>query len=261
MPVYSWEGRSANGAVVRGELDAPTRDHALARLKATRVSVIRVDESRAEGAVIEASSAPPAEPKRKRQGFFGFEHGALAFFTAIGIGVGYVSPVLDYDCTRDAGGSVDCRVHRRVFGLVPRSPLHFQGVRTVQLVIGGHSQSMAEQMRQVSNSTRSQSWDALVIVTADGSSWQSHQASSPMGQTNADLVNSIDGLLKADAPAAYRGWTVDKTPLIVAGAFFIPLGFVLLGLALRLVIPRAAAEKMKTSLHAYAVELRRRRGR
>jgi hypothetical protein len=48
-----------------------------------------------------------------------------------------------------------------------------------------------------------------------------------MGQTNVDLVNGIDGLLKADAPAAYRGWTIDKTPLIVAGAFFIPVGLVL----------------------------------
>jgi hypothetical protein len=261
MPVYSWEGRSAKGAVVRGELEAPTRDHALARLKTTGVTVIRVDEGRGEGALIDASSAPPLEPARKGQGHDLFTYGALAFFTAIGIGVGYVSPVLDYDCTRDAGGSVDCAIHRRVFGLVPRSTLHFRGIRTVQLVIGGYSQSMAEQMRQVSNSTRSQSWDALAIVTADGSSWQSHQSSSPMGQTNADLVNGIDGLLKADAPAAYQGWTIDKTPIIVAAAFFIPVGFVLLGLVLRLVIPKAAAEKMKTSLHAYAVDLRRRRGR
>jgi len=35
-------------------------------------------------------------------------------------------------------------------------------------------------------------------------------------------------------------------------------GFVLLGLVLSLVIPPAAAEKLKASLHAYAVELRRR---
>ena len=258
MPTYSWEGRSANDAVVRGELEAPTRDLALARLKATGVMVIRV-EGRGEDAVMDASSAPPAEPKRNKQGLFRFEHGALAFFTAIGIGVGYVSPVLDYDCTRDAGRSVDCAIHRRVFGLVPRSTLDFRGIRTVQLVIGGYSQSMAEQMRQVSNATRSQSWDALVIVSADGSSWQSHQSSSLMGQTNVALVNGIDGLLKSPAPASYRGWTVDKTPLIIAGAFFVPAGFVFLGLLLSLVIPPATAEKMKSSLHAYAVELRRRR--
>jgi hypothetical protein len=190
MPVYSWEGRSANGAVVRGELEAPTREHALARLKATGVTLIRVDESGGEGAVIDASSGPPLEPRRRREGLFRFEHGALAFFTAIGIGVGYVSPVLDYDCARDAGGSVDCAIHRRVFGLVPRSTLHFRGIRTAQLVIGGYSQSMAEQMRQGSNSTRSQSWDALEIVTADGSSWRSHQSSSPMGQSNVQLVKT-----------------------------------------------------------------------
>jgi len=258
MPAYSWEGRAANGAVVKGELEAPTRDHALARLKTTGVTVIRVDERRAEGAVIEASSPSATAPKRKRQGVDWFTYGVLAFFTAIGIGVGYVSPVLDYDCTRDARGSVDCSIHRRVFGLVPRSSVQLSGIQSVQLQIGGYSQTQAEQMRGVSNATRSQSWDGLAILTADGSAWHSDHSSSSLGRTNEDLVNGIDGLLKADRPSAYRAWTADKTSLMVAGGFFVPLGFVLLGLVLSLVIPPAAAEKLKASLHAYAVELRRR---
>jgi len=258
MPVYAWEGRSANGAVVRGETEAPNRDHALARLKTSGLTVIRVDEKAGGAVVIKATSGPALEARRSRQGVDWFTYAVLVLFTGIGVGVGYFSPVLDYDCTRDARGSVDCAIYRRVFGLVPRSTVQLSGVQSVQLQIGGYSQTMAEQLRGVSNASRNQSWEALVIATADGAVLQSGKSSWPLGRTAEDLVNGIDGLLKADRPDAYRGWTADKTSLMVAGGFFVPLGFVLLGLVLRLMIPPAAAERLKSSLHAYAVELRRR---
>lgn len=232
MPVYSWEGRSAKGAVVRGELEAPTE-------------------------------ARPAEPGRPaRHGIDGFTLGFLVLFTAIGIGVGFIAPVLDYDCARDAAGSVDCVVHKRAFGLVPRGAVRLAGIRTVTLVIGESRRTMIEQQndwRQFGSARPGQSWEALLLVTRDGSSWQSDKSGWPLGRPIVDLVNGIDGLLKAAGPARYRAWTADKTSLMVSGGFFVPLGFVLLGLVLRLVVPRTTAEKWKGALEAFAAELRRRR--
>jgi hypothetical protein len=68
-----------------------------------------------------------------------------------------------------------------------------------------------------------------------------------MGQTPSDHRLGIQGLLDSDSPGTYRGWTAEKVTLIIALAFFIPTGFIVLGLLLRLVMPRSAVEALKAA--------------
>ena len=96
MPRYSWEGRTANGSVVRGELEAPSRESVTASLRTQRITVIRVDER--EGGKTGASAAPapspPAGGPRKRGGLRDrlFPFAVAAFFAALGVGAAWIRP-------------------------------------------------------------------------------------------------------------------------------------------------------------------------
>jgi hypothetical protein len=186
-----------------------------------------------------------------------FYIGVAAVFTVLGVGAAYVSPVLFYDCARQANGSVDCTVHRRMYGFIPLADLHFSRILSVDVKSGVHSETMAERSRRLRIGGQESSWEALVLGCADGTRWLSPESSWPLGQTPSDHRLGIQGLLDSDSPGTYRGWTGEKVTLIVAVAFLIPAGLILLSLILRLVIPRSFVEAKLSALEAAAAARRR----
>ena len=120
-----------------------------------------------------------------------------------------------------------------------------------------HSETMAERARRLRIGGDDSSWEALALACADGTRWQSPDSSWPIGQTPSDHRLGIQSLLDSDSPGTYRGWTGEKVTLIVALAFFIPTGFIFLGLILRLVIPRSFVEAKLSAMEAAAAARRR----
>jgi hypothetical protein len=85
-------------------------------------------------------------------------------FTALSLGVAYVGPVLVYDCARAANGSVDCVVHRRMFGLIPLGDVRLSRILSAEIAFG--EDPPAARVR-----SRPTPWDALRLVCADGTRW------------------------------------------------------------------------------------------
>jgi hypothetical protein len=259
MPRYSWEGRTATGSLVRGDLEAPSREAVMESLGSQRITVTRVEEG--PGGKTAASADPSPPPRRHRPGESLrdklFYIGVAAVFTVLGVGAAYINPVLFYDCARQANGSVDCTVHRRMYGFIPLADLHFSRILSVEVKSGVHSETMTERSQRIRAGRSESSWEALALGCADGTRWQSPESSWPLGQTSSDHRLGIQGLLDSDSPGTYRGWTGEKVTLLVALAFLIPAGLLLLGLALRLAIPRSVMEEKVSALEAYAAERRR----
>jgi hypothetical protein len=185
-----------------------------------------------------------------------FYIGVAAVFAALSAGAAYVSPVLDYDCARQANGSVDCTVHRRMYGFIPLGDLRFTRILSVDVKTGVHSETMSERSQRIRAGRKESSWEALALVCADGTNWQSPESSWPLGKTPSDHRLGIQGLLDSDSPGTYRGWTGEKVTLIVSLAFLIPTGLLLLGLVLRLLIPRSFVEESVSALEAAAARRR-----
>jgi hypothetical protein len=255
MPRYNWEGRTATGSVVRGELEAPSREAVLQSLGSRQITVTKVDERQGGRVVVtgareETSASSPTrnnggrEAGRRRLGENLWIVGVVAFFGAFGVGAAWIDPFLFYDCARQVNGSVDCTVHRRMYGVIPLGDLHFSRILSVDVHSGVHSETMAERARRLRIGGEESSYEVLELACADGTRWQSPQSSSPLGQTLWDHRLGIQGLLDASAPETYRGWTADKVTLTIATVFWAPLGFILLGLVLRLVTPRWAVEAL-----------------
>jgi hypothetical protein len=200
--------------------------------------------------------APSPPPRRYRPGESWrdklFYIGVAAVFAVLGVGAAYVGPVLFYDCARQANGSVDCTVHRRMYGFIPLADLHFSRILSVEVKSGAHSETMSERSQRLRLGGQESSWEALLLGCADGTRWQSPESSWPLGQTPSDHRVGIQGLLDSDSPGTYRGWTGEKVTLIVGVAFLIPTGLLLLGLVLRLVIPRSFVEEQLSSLESPA---------
>ena len=194
----------------------------------------------------------PGESLRDRL----FYIGVAAVFAVLGVGAAYVSPVLIYDCARQANGSVDCTVHRRMYGFIPLPDLHFSRILSVDVKLGVHSETMAERSQRIRSGRDESSGETLFLGCADGTRWQSPESSWPLGQTPSDHRLGIQGLLDSDSPGTYRGWTGEKVTLILALAFMIPTGLLLLGLLLRLVIPRAFVEEQLSALESAAARRR-----
>jgi hypothetical protein len=268
MPRYSWEGRTATGGTVRGDLEAPSRESLLESLRSQGITVTKVEEKAGArtgaSAVRTGASADPSPPKRPyRPGESWrdklFYIGVAAVFALLGVGAAYVSPVLFYDCARQANGSVDCTVHRRMYGFIPLADLHFKRILSVEVKSGVHSETMTERSDRIRAGRAASSYEALALGCADGTRWQSPESSWPLGQTPSDHRLGIQGLLDSDSPGTYRGWTGEKVTLIVALAFWVPTGFILLGLILRLVLPRSFVEEALPALQAAAARHRSRR--
>ena len=254
MPRYSWEGKTATGSTVRADMEAPSREAVLESLRSQGITVTKVEEKAGARTGASADPSPPKGPYRPGESWRDklFYIGVAAVFAVLGVGAAYVSPVLFYDCARQANGSVDCTVHRRMYGFIPLADLHFSRILSVEVRSGTHSQTMAERSKR-----QASSWEALALGCADGTRWQSPESSWPLGQTPADHRRGIQGLLDSDSPGTYRGWTGEKVTLIIAVAFFIPAGLIFLGLFLRLVIPRSFVDAKLSAMEA-AAEARRR---
>ena len=261
MPRFSWEGRVANGAVVRGEMEAPSREAVMASLRSQRMTVIKIDERAGgrTGAAVEPSSSPPAPGDRRWRRFREnlFIIGVCAFFGAFGVGAAWIDPVLFYDCARQAGGSVDCTIHRRMYGVIPLGDVHVSRIVSVDVKSGVHSESMADRARRLRLGGSESSYEVLQLGRADGTRWESPESVSPLGRTLWQQSEGIQHLLDASSPETYRGWTAEKVTLIVATVFWAPVGFILLGLVLRLLIPRSISnEQVVAALQGVADRLK-----
>ena len=256
MPRYSWEGRTATGSLVRGEVEAPTPEAVAQNLRAQGLTVTRVDQVGGVPRTGAAEAAPsrPTRPGRGRRDTL-WTIGVVAFFGALGVGAAYIDPVLFYDCARQANGSVDCTVHRRMYGVIPLADRHVSRIESVDVKSGVHSESMSDRTRRLRLGGQQSSYEILQLATAGGGRWESPESTWPLGQTQSDHRAGIQRLLDASAPETYRGWTAEKVTLTIAIVFWAPLGFVLLGLVLRLVMPRFLVE----ALFAAADEARARR--
>ena len=244
MPHYSWEGRTATGSLVRGELEAASREAALESLRSQRITVTRIEER---------AGARPRPGERLRDKLFYIA--VAAGFAALSVGAAYIDPVLVYDCARQANGSVDCTVHRRMYGLIPLGDLRFSRILSVEVTSGVHSETMAERARRLRFGSDESSWEALLLSCADGTRWQSPESSWPLGQSLSSHREGIQNLIDASAPGTYHGWTAEKVTLTIMLAFLAPAGFILLGLVLRLVTPRSFV----AALEAAATRARQRR--
>jgi hypothetical protein len=209
--------------------------------------VTRIEERRAavEDYTAEPKAPGPAPQRRPGEGLRDklFYFGVAAASAAISVGVACIDPIQVYDCAREPNGSVECTVHQRVFGLIPISDLHFPRIQSVEVVSGVNAETMSETRRRLEFGTDRSSWDALVLVGADGTRSRPSKTSWPLGRTIHDLRAGIQGLIDARAPEDYRAWTGDKVTLAVSAAFLVPAGMILLGLLLRLVVPRSFVEQ------------------
>ena len=261
MPRYSWEGRTANGSLVRAELEAPSRDAAAQSLRSRGITVTRVEEVAGSMTASAAEPGPPPPPRggRPREPLRDklFTFGVPLFFAALGVGAAWIDPVLFYDCARQANGSVDCTVHRRMYGVIPRGDIRISRITSVDVRSGVHSETMAERSRRLRIGGSESSYEVLLLASADGTRWQSPESSWPMGRTVSDHRQGIQELLDATSPGTYRGWTAEKVTLTIALVFWAPVGFILLGLVLRLLIPRSITnEQVVAALQGVASRLR-----
>jgi hypothetical protein len=177
--------------------------------------------------------------------------------TAISVGVPWIDPVLTYDCRRDAGGAVTCSIDRRVYGLVHRSSVHVTRILSASVQYSTASETMAERSQRLRSGGRGpQECETLVLACPSGPCWSS-RSSWPMGDTNDAIATGIDDLLKAREPSEFKAWQAEKVTLAVSAAFLLPLGFVLLGLVLRLV----GGAWLKPRLEDLAAHLSRRQRR
>jgi hypothetical protein len=193
MPRYSWEGRATNGSLVRGDLEAPSRDAAAQSLSSRGITVVRVDEVAGSKTASSAEPGPSPPPRgyRPRESLRDmlFTFGVPLFFAALGVGAAWIDPVLFYDCARQANGSVDCTVHRRMYGVIPLGDLHFSRIRSVDVHSGAHSETMAERSRRLRLGGRESSYEVLQLTLADGSQWQ-----SPESAARRELARDLSGL-------------------------------------------------------------------
>ena len=270
MPRYSWEGRTSTGSVVRGELEAPSREAVGQSLRSQQITVTKVDERAGgrpavTGAREEPAATSPSEPGRtgKSARLFSSDMlwtwGVVLFFGSLGVGAAYIDPVLFYDCARQTNGAVDCTVHRRMYGFIPLADIHVSRIVSADVHSGVHSESMADRSRRLRMGGQESSYEILELASADGTRWKSPESSWPLGQTPWDHRSGIQRLLDATSPETYRGWTAEKVTLTVSLVFWAPLGFILLGLVLRLVMPRWAVDALQAAAEAAAA--RRRAGR
>jgi hypothetical protein len=182
--------------------------------------------------------------------------GVCGGFALLGLGAAWIDPVLFFDCARQGNGSVDCTVHRRMYGVIPLGDLHVSRIRSAEVKSGVHSETLSERSRRLRLGGQESSYEVLQLACADGTRWESPESSWPMGQTFWDHRAGIQRLLDTDSPDTYRGWTGEKVTLIIAVVFFAPTGFVFLGLVLRLVMPRSAVEALRRAAEAAAARRR-----
>lgn len=254
MARYSWEGRTAAGQLIQGEMEAPSRETVAQNLKTQRLTITRVEEKAGAQKTGGVEPAPPSAGGRPRESFRDryFHVGVVAFFAAFSVFAAWIDPVLFYDCARQANGSVDCTVHRRMYGVIPLGDLHFTRILSVEVKSGVHSETMADRARRLRLGGDESSYETLLLVCADGTRWQSPQSVSPLGRTLSDHRQGIQELIDASSPATYHGWTAEKVTLTIMVAFLAPVWLILLGLVLRIVMPRAFTEKWLPAMQAWA---------
>jgi hypothetical protein len=253
MPRYAWEGRSRTGSLVRGDIEAASREAALAQVKASGVLVTRLgDGSDADPARSPASLQPelPSPPRPARRDGDSlrdklFYIGVALVFTVLGLGTAYVAPVLTYDCSRDAAGSVSCSVHRRMYSLLPLATLEFPRVLSARIQTSTDRPGIGER-----RSAQAQS--KLVLLCPSGPCWESTSSSWPMGLSNMELSTGIEGLLSADSPEQFHGWQAEKLPLLVATTFLLPAALLLFAVLLRVTVGRAWVEQRVADLEREA---------
>lgn len=261
MARYAWVGRARGGSVVQGVLEAPSRDAALAQLRASGVVVTSVTEGGDAGEGLVAGPALPVTPvgvgrTDQARSDRRFSLMLVLVSSAIGLGITGFGPVLRYDCRRDASGAVACHVERRVLGLVPLAPVDAGRILSVSVEYHAQSRTMVERDRDISRGRARQESTRLALVCSSGPCWTSPGSSWPMGASNEDIAQGIQELLAAGEPGEYGAWQAEKVTLLVAAAFQLPMAFVLLGLVLRLTVGRFwTAEE----LQARAAKLSRRR--
>jgi hypothetical protein len=251
MARYAWKGRMRNGAAVQGEIEAPTREAAIEQVEAGGVVGVSVSESGG------SEDRPGASRKAGswRDGAFPFMV-ALAS-AAVSVGVGFVDPVLTYDCQRDVAGAVGCHISRKAFGLVPLAPVDANRVLSASTRVTEQSRTMAERNQDLRRGTRPQESENLLLICASGPCWTS-RSSWPMGESNSEIAAGINGLLTSPQPGEFHAHQAEKVTLAVAAAFLVPGGFILLGLVLRLMFGWYLTPDRVRKLSA---EIRSRRGR
>lgn len=256
MTRYTWEGRAGTGHAVRGELDAPSKDAALAQLKASGV-LVRSLEAAAGGAAqapdaggLSSDALAPLRGTRPGQSLRdkAFYLGVVALFTTLGLGTAYVAPVLRYDCARSEAGVVACDVERRVLGLVRLSTVRVDPLVSVRVETSTDQPRAGERRRP-------QTYSQLVLEGPGGVGWESVNSSWPMGTDNHELREGIEDVV-AGRSGSYSAWQAEKLPLLVALTFQIPLALVLLALALRLTLGQAG---MLAGAQALEQSVRRRK--
>jgi hypothetical protein len=233
---------------VRGEVEALSPDAVRQNLTSSRIAVVRIEQKSGapEDYTAEAPAAQPMRPRRPGESIRDklFYFGIAAAGAAISLGVGFLDPIHVYDCSRQTSGSVDCTVHRRVFGVIARGDVQLPRIESVRVVSGEYAETMSETRSRLASGREKESWDALLVTGANAAQWRSPETSWPLGRTPSDLRAGIQELLDARSPESYHAWAGSKVTLVVALAFLVPFGFILLGGVLRLVTPRSWAEQL-----------------
>jgi hypothetical protein len=257
MMKFAWEGRTRKGASVSGETLAETKDAAIARVQSQGVVVSKIDATgETDGAPVERPGGEsPRIPSRPGESWRDkvFYLGVAAVFLAIGAAAAYVAPVLRYDCARDAGGATSCTIGRRMYGFIPLPDVRIADLASVEI--------KGESVRPTSGNSRDRptAQDWLILASKDGGRWQSHPSSWPFGSSNSRVEQGIRDLLDGSEPAEFHAWIAEGVPTLLAVAFFIPTGLILLSLLVRLVVPLPVIEAKLATLERDVDNRRRRR--
>lgn len=165
---------------------------------------------------------------------------ALAVFlliSAVGVGILAWSPVLEYDCTREANGAVGCVVHRRVAGLVPLGDVEVPGVVRVSV-------RRSRSHRSVGDLTPRTDFDSLVLVGAAGAEWRSPWVEKPYGYSNTELGRAIESLLGGSGPGRFVAGQGETSKLVLGGVVAgLPVLLLLVGFVLSRTVVRPGSRK------------------
>ena len=239
MPLFHWQGRDGDGRQLEGDLEAPQMDDVVALLRDRGVIATSVTASTA---TVPAGDLPPVAARvprslaerLARERAAGRPHrlrGLLvaAFFLAVALGVGAISPITTYRCERTAGG-VDCRVRQRPLGLFALREQRLAGVTAVDYE--NQTVPRRDKFGQTLEGFRSR----LVLRDGQGRSipltgWDEPTGSKAddIGQTEAEMRSALAGFLADSQPASISGWRGHSAPLPIAAVLLL-LGLLMLTL-------------------------------
>ncbi len=151
-----------------------------------------------------------------------------AFFFLLGLGALAAAPILRWECERDATGSVNCLVKKRLGGVIPL------GEVTLSNILAADVRTHESPGRRPSDAPYTAAF--LVVACADGTRWSPFESADPLGRSHQEMAGGINDLVRVKVPATFRAWQGETAPLLVGTVFLVPMALLLALVLLRKVL-------------------------